>query len=172
MHGVKNSSWNPTLFVLPNKNSNLRMREREILRIRGLMKSHIQTYVLWLMLLSLSMPLFCSLSMSLLCVCTCSLFVFLPFFFFFLLCVLPLFIESLQRSCSLIFLSTNQIMEQLSLVFPPQFLIPCWVMTHYSTFCSFYLFCLLFKFPLFGLWHPHFSAFQAHFHETLLFTFR
>ena len=176
MYRVRNYSWNPTLFVLPNKNSDLRMREREILRRRGLMKSHIQTYALCLMLLSLFVPLFCFLSISLLCVYLLSFcvstFFFLSFFFFFSLCVLPLFIERLQRSCSLIFLSTNQIMEQFSLVFPPQFLIPCWVMTHYSTFCSFYLFCLLFKFPLFGLWHPHFSAFQAHFHETLLFTFR
>ena len=29
MYGVKNSSWNPTLFVLPNKNSDLKKRERE-----------------------------------------------------------------------------------------------------------------------------------------------
>ena len=144
MHGVKNSSWNPTLFVLPNKNSNLRMREREILRIRGLMKSHIQTYVLCLMLLSLSVPLFCSLSVFTMCLYLLSFCVSAFFVFFFLLCVLPLFIESLQRSCSLIFLSTDQIMEQFSSVFPPQFLIPCWAVTHYSAFCSFYLFhCFL-----------------------------
>ena len=60
MYGVRNSSWNPTLFVFPNKNSDLRMKEREILRRRGLMKSHMQTYTLHLMLLSLSMPLFFS----------------------------------------------------------------------------------------------------------------
>ena len=125
--------------------------------------------------LSIRASLLFSLYIFAMCVLAFFLYLYLLFsllFFFFYLCVLPLFIERLQRSCSLIFLSTNQIMEQLSLVFPPQFLIPCWVMTHYSTFCSFYLFCLLFKFPLFGLWHPHFSAFQAHFHETLLFTFR
>ena len=29
MYGVKNSSWNPTLFDLPNKNSDLKERERE-----------------------------------------------------------------------------------------------------------------------------------------------
>ena len=164
MHRVRNSSWNPILFVLPNKNSDLRMRKKEILRRRGPMKSHIQTYALCLMLLSLSVPFFFLLSMSLLCVCNCSLFVFPPltffFFFFFFSCVLPLFIEKLQRSFSLIFLSTDQIMEQFSSIFPPHFLIPCWAMTHYSAFCSFYLFrcflnslflvCDIPTFPLFG----------------------
>ena len=29
MYGVKNSSWNPTQFVLPNINSDLKKRERE-----------------------------------------------------------------------------------------------------------------------------------------------
>ena len=29
MYGVKNYSWNPTLFVLPNKNSDLKKGERE-----------------------------------------------------------------------------------------------------------------------------------------------
>ena len=137
MYGVRNSSWNPTLFVFPNKNSDLRMKEREILRRRGLMKSHIQTYTLHLMLLSLSMPLFSSLlSVSAVCVCNCSLFC-VTAFFFSLVC-LPLFIEKLQRGCSLIFLSTDQIMKQFSSIFfPPQLLISCWVVTHYSAFGSF-----------------------------------
>ena len=91
MHGVKNSSWNPTLFVLPNKNLDLRMREREILRRRGLMKSHIQTYALCLMLLSLSVPLFCFLFMSLLCMyllsfCVSAFFFLSSFFFFSFIC--------------------------------------------------------------------------------------
>ena len=109
MHRVRNSSWNPILFVLPYKNSDLRMRKKEILRRRGPMKSHIQTYALCLMLLSLSVPFFFLLSMSLLCVCNCSLFVFPPLTFFFLfVCppsiyrdskgVVPLFFSQLIRS--------------------------------------------------------------------------
>ena len=85
MHGVRNFPWIPILFALPSKISNLRMREREILRRKGSMKSHIQTYAgysssawcysLWPCLF------FFLLSISLLCVCTCSLFVYLPSFF-------------------------------------------------------------------------------------------
>ena len=72
----------------------------------------------------------------LLCVCNCSLFC-VTAFFFSLVC-LPLFIEKLQRGCSLIFLSIDQIMKQFSSVFfPPQLLISCWVVTHYSAFGSF-----------------------------------
>ena len=102
-------------------------------------------------------------SLCLCSVCVIALFLYfrLTFFFFFsFLCVLPLFIEKLQRSFSLIFLSTDQIMEQFSSIFPLHFLIPCWAMTHYSAFCSFYLFrcflnslflvCDIPTFPLFG----------------------
>ena len=109
------------------------------------MKSHIQIYALCLMLLSLSMPLFCFSSFCLCYVCVIALFLYFclsPLFVF--TCVLALFIDRLQRSCYLIFLLTDQIMEQFSSVFPPQFLIPCWAVTHYSVFCSFYLFrCFL-----------------------------
>ena len=83
--------------------------------------------------------------LSIFTVCVIALFLYFRLSaLFFFSCVLPLFIDRLQRSCSLIFLSTNQIMEQFSSVFPPQFLIPCWAVTHYSAFCSFYLFhCFL-----------------------------
>ena len=109
------------------------------------------------------------------CVCTCSLFVsllsflFLPFFFS--LACLPLFIERFQRSCSLIFLSTDQMMEQFLSVFSstaPNFMLS---RDPFFSFFSLLFVPLLFKLPLFSLWHPHFSTFQAHFHQTVFLTF-
>ena len=78
--------------------------------------------------LSVCASLFCLLSMPLPCVCALLSFcisAFFPFFFsclsrpffFFFFACLPLFIERFQRSCSLIFLSTDQIMEQFLSVF-------------------------------------------------------
>ena len=82
----------PNPICITKKNSDLRMREREILRRKGLMKSHNKPMLRIppLLVVTLSVRAFLSfflLSMSLLCVCTCSLFVFLPSFSFFFLCV-------------------------------------------------------------------------------------
>ena len=171
MHRVRNSSWNPILFVLPYKNSDLRMRKKEILRRRGPMKSHIQTYALCLMLLSLSVPFFFLLSMSLLCVCNCSLFVFPPLTFFFLFVCPPSIYRETPKEFfpyfSLNWSDHGAVFVSFSSTFPNS-------MLGHDPLFSFLLFLsvpLLFKLPLFGLWHPHFSAFQAHFHETLLLTF-
>ena len=211
MHEVRNSSWNPTLFVLPNKNY-LKKGKRKILVVREFLFGNVQigvksqgllykascmelgtphetqpylfyqTKIIWErererererekkkkkkkgtdeiiytklrnpplfdVALSVHASLFL-LSMSLLCVCTRSLFVSLPsffifppfFFFFFVPCAwLSLFIEKFQRNCSLIFLSTDQLMEQFALVFlsiTPNFVFS---RAHYSAFCSFYPF--------------------------------
>ena len=84
-------------------------------------------FLLCLMLLSLScLSFFSSLYVFALCVYFLSFCVSCqPFFLFCFRVCLSLFIERFQRSCSLIFLSTDQIMEQFSLVFPPQLLISC-----------------------------------------------
>ena len=91
-------------------------------------------FLLCLMLLSLSVPLFFS-SPYVFAVC-----VYLLFFFFFCIsiffpCVwLSLFTEKFQRNCSLIFLSTNQLMEQSKSVFLPQFLTSWSVVPYYFHF--------------------------------------
>ena len=69
-----------------------------------------------------------------------------PPFLFLLLERLSLFIDRFQRSCFLFILSTDQIMEQFSSIFPSQLLISCWAVAH-------------------------FSAFQAYFHQTVFLTF-
>ena len=153
MHGVKNSPWNPILFALPNKNYYLRERERERERERrkGLMKSHIQTYVAYF-----SSALYCSLclclsflfSLSLLCVYLLSLFV-SAFFFF----SLPsfLFFFFFPRSSSIYRETPKKLFPYFShnrsdrgavfvSIFPPQFLISCWAVSHYSAFGSFICF--------------------------------
>ena len=140
MYGVRNSSWNPTLFDFPNKNSNLKMKERVILRRRGLMKSHIQTYAFCLMSLSLPVPLFCFLSVFAMCVYLLSFFVslpssfFSPFFFFFARAGLSLFIEKFQRNCSLIFSQLINSWSSLRQFFSPQLLILCSAVPHYFHF--------------------------------------
>ena len=162
-------------------------RER-FLRRKGLMKSHIQTYVrysssTWYYFLcsSLSLSLLSFLSLlSLLCVYLFSFSVF-AFLFFFPLCVPPLFMERFQRSCSLIFLSTDQIMEQFLSVFPPHLLISCWVVTHFSASFLFYLFRSFLNFPFLACDTPTFQLFRSTFTKpcfslsgdaTSLFTFQ
>ena len=119
MYGVRNSSWNPTLFDFPNKNSDLKMKEREILSRRGLMKSHIQTHALCLMSLSLSVPLFYFLSVFAMCVYLLFFFVFLPSFFSlpFFLCMTFFIYREIPKKLFPYFLSTDQLMEQFALVF-------------------------------------------------------
>ena len=134
MYGVRNSSWNPTLFDFPNKNSDLKMKEREILRRRVLMKSHIQTHSLCLMSLSLSVPLFYFLSVFAMCVYLLSFFVSLPSFFS---CVwLSLFIEKFQINYSLIFSQLINLWSSLHQFFSPQLLILCSVVPHYFHFSN------------------------------------
>ena len=74
-------------------------------------------------------------------------FVYLPAVSFYSSCAcLSLFIERFQSSRSLIFLSTDQIVEQFSSICRPQLLNSCWAVTHIS-------------------------AFQAHFHQIVSLTF-
>ena len=74
-------------------------------------------------------------SLCLCCVCVLAL-----FFFFFCISIffpfvwLSLFTEKFQRNCSLIFLSTNQLMEQSESVFLPQFLTSWSVVPYYFHF--------------------------------------
>ena len=147
MQRVRNSSWNPTLFVLPNKNYLIweRGRERDIEK-KGTDEIPYTNLccVILLCLVLLCASLFFS-SFYLCYVCNCSLFVFplLPFFFllFFFSCAwLSLFIEKFQRNCSLIFLSTNQLMEQFASIFLSTTTNFVFSRAHYSTFCSFYSF--------------------------------
>ena len=160
MYRVRNSSWNPTLFVLPNKN--YLKEERKILIVKEFLFGDVQigfksqellykvscmelgtphetqSYLFYLtkiqiwewgrkrfweeedwrnpiykpMLSAWCYSLYPCLFFFLLCLCSvCVIALFLYFclspFFFFFSCVLPLFIEKLQRSFSLIFLSTN-----------------------------------------------------------------
>ena len=130
MYGVRNSSWNPTLFDFPNKNSDLKMKEREILRRKGLMKSHIQTHALCLMSLSLSVPLFYFLSVFAMCVYLLSFFVSLPSSFSlpFFLCVTFSIYREIPKKLFLYFLSTDQL--------TPQLLILCSVVPHYFHFLN------------------------------------
>ena len=104
-------------------------------------------FLLCFMLLSLSVPLFFVLSMSLLCVYLLSFsvsaffFLFPPSSFFsfsFHLCVLLFIYREIPKKLFLVLLSTDQIMEQFSSVFfPPQLLISCSAVTHFSAFFSF-----------------------------------
>ena len=41
----------------------------------------------------------------------------------------------------------------------------------FFSFFSLLFVSYLFKLPLFSLWHPHFSTFQVHFHQTVFLTF-
>ena len=121
--------------------------------------------------------------LSLLCVylLSFSISAFFFLFLFFPLCVPLLFIERFQRSCSLIFLSTDQIMEQFSSVFPPQLLISCWAVTHFSASFLFYLFRTFLNFPFLACDTPTFQLFRSTFIKpcsllsgdaTSLFTFQ
>ena len=145
-------------------------RER-FLRRKGLMKSHIQTYVrysssTWYYSLcpslSLSLLFFLSL-LSLLCVYLFSFSVFAFLFFFFSFVCTPSIYSEIQRSCSLIFLSTDQIMEQFSSVFPPHLLISCWAVTHFSASFLFYLFRSFLNFPFLACDTPTFQLFRSTF---------
>ena len=140
MQRVRNSSWNPTLFVLPNKNYLIweRGRERDIEK-KGTDEIPYTNLccVILLCFVLLSASLFFS-SFCLCYVCVIALFLYFRFSLFFLTCAcLFLFIERFQRNCSLIFLSTDQMMEQFLSVFPPYLLISCWAVTHFSAFFSF-----------------------------------
>ena len=135
------------------------------------------------MLLSLSVLLF---FVFFLCLCRVCVHLFSFFFFFFSLPLFfplctPLFIERFQRSCSLIFLSTDQIMEQFSSVFPPQLLISCWAVTLFSASFLFYLFRSFLNSPLLACDTPTFHLFRSTFTKpcsvlsgdaTSLFTFQ
>ena len=124
---------------------NERERERERQRRKGLVKSRIQTCVAYF-----SSALCCSrcLCLSFLFslsfyVCICSLFLYLlffssfrPLFFFFSAC-LSLFIERFQRNCSLLFSQLIRSWSNFCQFFPPQLLISCSTVTHFSAFFSF-----------------------------------
>ena len=80
-------------------------------------KSVLRIFPLFYVALSVCASLFCSLYVFAVCIFALSFCIYLLFFsslfslsFFFSSC-LPLFIERLRRSCSLLFLSTDQIME-------------------------------------------------------------
>ena len=138
----------PILFVLPNKNYYLRMREieREIKK-KGTGEIPYTNlcciFLLCFMLLSLSVPLFFVLSMSF-AVCVFALFFYICFsflpsvlsFLFFSAC-LSLFIERFQRNCSLLFSQLIRSWSNFCQFFPPQLLISCSVVTHFSAFFSF-----------------------------------
>ena len=86
MHRVRNSSWNPTLFVLPNKNYLIWERGRERYTEERDWWNPIYKPMLRnppLLRVALCLFFFFLFFLSLLCVCNCSLFVFplLPFFF-------------------------------------------------------------------------------------------
>ena len=128
---------------------------------------------LFLLFFSLSIVFAMCVLVFFFCIC-------LPFFFF-PLCVPPLFIERFQRSCSLIFLSTDQIMEQFSSVFPPQLLISCWAMIHFSASFLFYFFRSFLNSPFLACDNPIFQLFRSTFTKpcsllsgdaTSLFTFQ
>ena len=97
--------------------------------------------LLFLVLLSASLfsPRYC------LCrVCALAFFFFffwsLPsylFVFFFVLCVSRSIYKEIPKKLFLILPSTDQIMEQISSIFPPHLLISCWAVTHFSAFFSF-----------------------------------
>ena len=108
MHRVRNSPWNPIVFALPSKNLDLRMREREIQRRKGSMKSHIQTYAAYsssAWCYSLYPCLSFSFSLCLCCVCVYLLSFFcLSFFFhFFSLLKAPLIYKETRKPFSPIF---------------------------------------------------------------------
>ena len=135
MHGVRNFPWNPILFALPSKISDLRIREREILRRKGSMKSHIQTYAgysssAWCYSLWPCLFFFCfSLFLCSVCVLALFLCIYLPFS----VCALQ-FIEELRSSFPLFLLLTDQFMGLFESVFLPQFLTSWLAMPHYLHF--------------------------------------
>ena len=147
------------------------MKEREILRRRGLMKSHIQTCVAYFSsaLCHCLCLFFVLISMFLLGVfalffCICLLFFLFsrpPLFFF--LCVTLSIYREIPKKLFPYFLSTDQLMEQFASVFlstTPNFVFS---RAHYSAFLLFLFVPSHFKFPLFRWWHLHFSTFRAHF---------
>ena len=187
MHRVRNSLWNPILKIqiwewerelyFREENDWWNLIYKPMLGILPLLDITLSVRVSLFFLF-----LFFSL-LSLLCVylLSFSISAFFFLFLFFPLCVPPLFIERFQRSCSLIFLSTDQIMEQFSSVFPPQLLISCWAVTHFSASFLFYLFRTFLNFPFLACDTPTFQLFRSTFTKpcsllsgdaTSLFTFQ
>ena len=182
MHRVRNSLWSPILFALPSKNSDLRMRERYIfLRRKWLMKSHIQTYARY------------SSSAWYYSLCPCLSFFSFSFFLsiVFAVCVLTFFFYiCLLFSFSFFsFVCTPSIYREIPKKLFPYFSLnwsdhgavfvsfsstaPNFLLSRdpFFSFFSLLFVSYLFKLPLFSLWHPHFSTFQVHFHQTVFLTF-
>ena len=147
MHGVRNSPWNPILFALPNKNYYLREREREREREERdwwnpIYKPMLRIFPLLYIALSVFASLFCSLCLC--CVYICSLFLYLPsffslpsFLFFFFLVSSSIYRVTPKKLFP--YFSHNRSDRGAVFVsfFPPQFLISCWAVSHYSAFGSF-----------------------------------
>ena len=102
-------------------------------------------FLLCFMLLLLSVPLFFVLFVFSVCVfalffCICLFFFSFPpssFFFFFTCACLSLFIKRFQRNCSLLFSPLIRSWSSFCQFFPPQLLISCSAVTHFSAFFSF-----------------------------------
>ena len=114
--------------------------------------------------------LFFFFSLCLCSVCVIALFLYfrLSLFFFLFVCPPSIYRETPKEFFPYFSLNWSDHGAVFSSTFPNSML------SHDPLF-SFLLFLfvpLLFKLPLFGLWHPHFSAFRALFHETLLLTFK
>ena len=131
-------------------------------------------FLLCLMLLSLSVPLFFVFSLCLcrVCVHLLSFFFFSSssFFYFFLVrASLSIYREIPKKLLPYFSLnwSDHGGVASVFLFTTPNFMLSRDPLFHLLLF----LFVpLLFKLPLFGLWRPDFSTFQAHFHEILLLT--
>ena len=98
-------------------------------------------FLLCFMLLSLFVPLFFVLSVFSMCVfalffCICLFFLPSAILFFTCAC-LSLFIERFQRNCSLLFSQLIRSWSNFCQFFPPQLLISCSAVTHFSVFSSF-----------------------------------
>ena len=153
-------------------------RER-FLRRKGLMKSHIQTYVrysssTWYYFLcsslSLSLSFFFLSLLSLLCVYLFSFSVFAFLFFFPFVCTPSIYGEipkKLFPYFSLNWSDHGAVFVRFSST-PPNFMLS---RDPFFSFFSLLFVSFLFKLPLFSLWHPHFSTFQVHFHQTVFLTF-
>ena len=106
-------------------------RER-FLRRKWLMKSHNKPMLGILPLLDITL----SVRASLFFFCPCLRYVCVLALFFVYRASLSIYRE-IPKKLYLILLSTDQIMEQFSSIFPPQLLISCWAVTHFSAFFSF-----------------------------------
>ena len=116
--------------------------------------------------------LFCLLSMSLPCVCALALFFLFhffssPFFSF----VYPSIYREIPKKLfpyfSLNWSDHGAVFVNFSST-APNFLLS---RDPFFSFFSLLFVSYLFKLPLFSLWHPHFSTFQVHFHQTVFLTF-